>query len=85
MICISAENPNINVLNSFFTICSAFGTTGLSTLSFHELYNLGILSTLILILLMFIGQLGVSSTLLVSIRGSGAKEYSYVEENILIG
>lgn len=85
IICISAENPNIDVLNAFFTICSAFGTTGLSTLSFLELYNLGVLSTLVLILLMFIGQLGVSSTLLVSIRGTGEKEYSYVEENILIG
>jgi len=85
IICISAENPHLDVLNTFFTICSAFGTTGLSTLNFTELYNIGILSTLILILLMFIGQLGVSSTLLVSIRGSGEKEYSYVEENILIG
>ncbi len=85
IICISAENPNIDVLNAFFTICSAFGTTGLSTLGFTELYHLGVLSTLVLILLMFIGQLGVSSTLLVSIRGTGEKEYSYVEENILIG
>lgn len=85
IICISADNSNIDVLNSFFTICSAFGTTGLSTLSFPELYHLGVLSTLVLILLMFIGQLGVSSTLLVSIRGTGEKEYSYVEENILIG
>jgi hypothetical protein len=33
---------------------------------------------------MFIGQLGVSSTLLISIRGTGDKEYSYVEENIQI-
>ena len=85
IICISAENSNIDVLNAFFTICSAFGTTGLSTLGFTELYHLGVLSTLVLILLMFIGQLGVSSTLLVSIRGTGEKEYSYVEENILIG
>ncbi|WP_425378354.1 TrkH family potassium uptake protein [Spiroplasma endosymbiont of Polydrusus pterygomalis] len=85
VICISSENPNLDFLNIFFTICSAFGTTGLNTLGFKDIYNFGVLSTLILILLMFIGQLGVSSTLLVSIRGSGEKEYSYVEENILIG
>ncbi|WP_374697073.1 TrkH family potassium uptake protein [Spiroplasma endosymbiont of Polydrusus formosus] len=85
VICISSENPNLDVLNIFFMICSAFGTTGLNTLGFKDIYNLDVLSTLILILLMFIGQLGVSSTLLVSIHGSSEKEYSYVEENILIG
>lgn len=82
---ISSKNINIDILNIFFTICSAFGTTGLCTLNFSELYNLGISSILILILLMFIGQLGISSILLISIYGNNKKEYSYVEEDILIG
>ncbi|AGM25455.1 TrkH family potassium uptake protein [Spiroplasma chrysopicola] len=82
---ICAENPHLNFLNVLFTICSAFGTVGLSAFSFTEMYGLGVFSTLVLILLMFIGQLGVSSTLLVSVRGTGKKEYSYVEENIVIG
>jgi Trk-type K+ transport system membrane component len=45
-----------------FEVCSAFGTTGLSTGLTHYLNTL---SKLVLILVMFIGQLGVSSTLLV--------------------
>jgi Trk-type K+ transport system membrane component len=51
-----------NFADLFFEISSAFGTTGLST---GITTNLNDVTKIMLILLMFIGQLGVSSTILV--------------------
>ncbi|AHF58226.1 MULTISPECIES: TrkH family potassium uptake protein [Spiroplasma] len=82
---ISIENPTLDYLNILFVVCSAFGTTGLNTFNFLQTYGLGAFSLLLLIANMFIGQLGISSTLLVSIKGTGDKEYSYVEEDVTIG
>ena len=66
-----------------FEVCSAFGTTGLST---GLTKYLNTISKLMLILIMFIGQLGVSSTLLVwGRKKTTSRHYHYYKENISIG
>ncbi|WKX02733.1 TrkH family potassium uptake protein [Candidatus Mycoplasma mahonii] len=66
-----------------FEVTSAFGTTGLST---GITPNLSVGAKITLIIVMFIGQLGVSSSLLVwgGIKNKG-KRYSHIKEDITIG
>ena len=66
-----------------FEVGSAFGTTGLSV---GLTPYLSLASKITLILVMFIGQLGISSSLLVwGKRKSSSKHYSYTKEDISIG
>jgi len=58
----SANHNDYTYTEIFFEVSSAFGTTGLST---GITPNLSMESKLTLILVMFIGQLGVSSSILV--------------------
>ncbi len=70
-------------LDIIFEVTSAFGTTGLST---GITDKLNIPSKLTLILIMFIGQLGVSSSLLVWGDGKETgKHYRYPKQEIGIG
>ncbi len=69
--------------DALFTVSSAFGTVGLA--SFH-LGTISWISKLALILLMFIGQLGISSTLFLwSRKRNDETKFSYIEEDISIG
>ncbi|MBR3259305.1 MAG: TrkH family potassium uptake protein, partial [Mycoplasmataceae bacterium] len=71
-----------NFADIFYDVCSAFGTTGLST---GLTSSLNLISKLAIILTMFIGQLGISSTLLVWKKTNARDNFSYIHENILIG
>lgn len=72
-----------NFVNILFEVSSAFGTTGLST---GITTNLNIVSKLYIILIMFIGQLGISSTILVWKTSKSNKDnFGYIQEDILIG
>lgn len=84
-IIISIENPNITYSNAIYVSSSAFGTTGLNSISFKNMYDLGISSKLFIILMMFIGQLGVSNALLIFAKGTNKKSYQYIEEDVAIG
>ncbi|MCR8613043.1 MAG: hypothetical protein NC236_00985 [Mycoplasma sp.] len=67
----------------WFEAASAFGTTGLSV---GLTSNLNVTTKLMFILLMFIGQLGVSSTLLVWNRKiDPTRKIDYISEDIIIG
>ena len=81
-IIVVSSSQNITFLESYFEACSAFGTTGL-TLGITP--SLNVISKIAIIILMFIGQLGVSSTILM---WSNKKSYDEVqtlpEEDILI-
>ncbi|NQZ28912.1 MAG: TrkH family potassium uptake protein [Mycoplasmatales bacterium] len=67
----------------FFEVSSAFGTTGLST---GLTSKLNIASKITLILIMFIGQLGVSSTIFTfGNKKQRSRHYKYIEEDITIG
>lgn len=70
-------------LSIVFEAASAFGTTGLS-LGITK--GLSTSSKVFMIIIMFIGQLGVSSTILLwGRRNSQAKRYTYVSQDITIG
>lgn len=72
-----------NFTNSIFDAASAFGTTGLSTLGYY--YNVHWFGKLYLMFLMFIGQFGVSSTLLaLNKKRIKTNRYSYIEEQVTI-
>ncbi|BDU67431.1 MAG: sodium transporter [Candidatus Tyloplasma litorale] len=69
-------------MDNFFVIFSAFGTTGLST---FDLSNYHWLSKLLIIILMFIGQMGMSTTLSQIKPKSTFFKRQYVEEYVNLG
>lgn len=86
---ISEEYKNKSVLYTFpyflFECASAFGTTGLS-IGICNSDSLQWWNLILLISLMFIGQLGISSTLLIFARKIPKKnESSYLEQDIRLG
>lgn len=76
------NNADMTFAQVLFDVSSAFGTTGLSL--FNNA-NLGVFSQLSLILVMFVGQLGVSTTVLAWSDRKSKPTISRVEENVLIG
>lgn len=76
------RNSDITFLKAFYDAASAFGTTGLSV---FDNAKLGIFSKLCLIISMFVGQLGVSTTILVWSDRKRRITIKRVEENLLIG
>lgn len=77
-----SSSKNITFMQAFFESCSAFGTSGLSL---GITASLNTISKISIILLMFIGQIGVSSTILMWSR---KKSYDNIqtlpEQDILI-
>ncbi|MBU4690861.1 potassium transporter TrkG [Mycoplasma zalophi] len=71
------------IVSVFFEVCSAFGSAGLST-GITEKLNLT--SKLFLIVYMFIGQLGITSTILVwGNQKSYVSNYHYIYEDVPLG
>jgi Trk-type K+ transport system membrane component len=74
--------PKMSFLQLFFEVCSAFGTTGLSM---GITADLSIGGKIIIILLMFIGRIGIFSFLFL-LRGETKEEpYRYPKERVIIG
>ncbi|WP_419887692.1 TrkH family potassium uptake protein [Neobacillus niacini] len=74
--------PKMNLLQLFFEVCSAFGTTGLSM---GITADLSIGGKIVIILLMFIGRIGIFSFLFL-LRGETKEEnYHYPKERVIIG
>lgn len=74
---------NINLTRIFFNVASAFGTSGLSAGGINEL---NVASKIMLIIIMFVGQFGISSTLLVWKRKKNKdSQFKYLEEELAIG
>ncbi|MCM3693154.1 TrkH family potassium uptake protein [Neobacillus niacini] len=74
--------PKMSFLQLFFEVCSAFGTTGLSM---GITADLSIGGKIIIILLMFIGRIGIFSFLFL-LRGDTKEEnYHYPKERVIIG
>ncbi|AAT27912.1 TrkH family potassium uptake protein [[Mycoplasma] mobile] len=79
----NTTNGPRNVINAIFEVTSAFGTTGLSL---GITSSLNIFSKILLIFIMFIGQLGISSTILVAgNKKSKSYAYEYISEDVTIG
>ncbi|MCL0081410.1 TrkH family potassium uptake protein, partial [Peptococcaceae bacterium] len=66
----------------FFEVCSAFGTCGLSTGITPDLTTT---SKLILIILMFIGRIGLLALLLLPYQPGKKPKIHYVKERLIIG
>lgn len=81
-----ADNNNhrlFNLVDILFDISSAFGTTGIST---GVLSHLNISSKVTFIFIMFIGQLGISSTILINHNeNNDSFKYDYILEDVAIG
>lgn len=74
--------PKMTLLQLFFEVCSAFGTTGLSM---GITADLSIGGKIIIILLMFIGRIGIFSFLFL-LRGDEKEDhYHYPKEKVIIG
>ena len=77
------SNPNIQLIDLFFTIISAFGTVGISTINIQDLSDI---SKYILIFLMYIGRVGpLSFALMFGINAKSKKHVSLPEGNIYVG
>ena len=75
-----------NYSNTIFLASSAFGTTGLSTIGYADIDKVNWFCKLYLMFLMFIGQFGISSTLLAfNRRKIKTNCFSYIEEAVRIG
>jgi len=73
------------VVGLFVLITSAFGTVGMSPLTGTQMYQLGILTKLVIIVVMFLGQLGVSNALLAFAKNSNDEQFGYLEEEVVVG
>ncbi len=74
---------NLPTTNVLFEVSSAFGTTGLSTGITPSLH---FFSKLVIICIMFIGQIGITTMLGVCHQEQKKENgYTYAEENVLIG
>ncbi|QJR44119.1 TrkH family potassium uptake protein [Mycoplasma miroungirhinis] len=80
---LSKNEKQYTIVSAFFEVCSAFGSSGLST-GITEKLNLT--SKLFLIIYMFIGQLGITSTILVwGNQKSYVTKYRYIYEDVSLG
>ncbi|MBM7551162.1 TrkH family potassium uptake protein [Thalassobacillus pellis] len=82
VILLSIIEEALPLVNIVFEVCSAFGTTGLSTGITAGLSTGG---KIVIMILMFIGRIGIFSLLFI-IRGKEVKEtYHYPTERVIIG
>ncbi|MEC2507222.1 potassium transporter TrkG, partial [Bacillus cereus] len=73
---------NVPLMSLIVEVCSAFGTTGLSTGVTPDLTTVG---KLVLIVLMFIGRVGILTFILASGGREQPPRYKYPKERIIIG
>lgn len=71
-----------STIEILFEVCSAFGTTGLSMGITPELSNFG---KIIIILLMFIGRIGILSFIFIISKKGNEPNYHYPKERVIIG
>lgn len=76
---------NVSIIQIITLITSAFGTVGLNPFTGGQMLAFGALTKLVLILTMFIGQLGMSNTLLIFVKPSQRQSYGYLTEDVVIG
>ncbi len=76
-----ARNDYEGVLSSFFVVTSAFGTTGLSPVS---LSDITVVSKLVLIVIMFLGKMGMATTV-EQFEPKKPIDRRYIEEYINLG
>lgn len=81
----SNSGTDYSIIGLIVYVSSAFGTVGLQPFSNSEILSMGTISHIILIFTMFIGQLGISNTLLAFVKQKTNRNYGYLEEDVTIG
>ncbi|ARU92225.1 potassium uptake protein KtrB [Spiroplasma clarkii] len=76
---------NYTIIELIVYVCSAFGTVGFQPFDNSEILAMGVISKIILVLTMFIGQLGISNTLLAFVKPKTKHNFGYLEEDVTIG
>ncbi|AIA29527.1 potassium transporter KtrB [Mycoplasmopsis californica] len=72
-----------NFVHLAFEVCSALGTSGLTV---GVTRDLNIVSKIFLIIMMFIGQFGITSSVLVwGKKANNSFKYEYIQEEVMIG
>ncbi|AKU79361.1 TrkH family potassium uptake protein [Spiroplasma turonicum] len=79
------ESQNELLIKVLIYVSSAFGTVGFQPFSNDQAQNMGWISKVLLIITMFIGQLGISNTLLAFVKPKNKQNFTYVEEDVVIG
>lgn len=82
VVLISITDRHLVLIEIIFEVCSAFGTTGLSTGITPELSTPG---KCIIMVLMFIGRIGLTSFLFIIGGNERKANYHYPKERIIIG
>lgn len=78
----NSTNGDIGFVQALYDAASAFGTTGLSV---FDNARLGVVSKICLIISMFVGQLGVSTTILAWSNRKRKRNIKRIEEDVQIG
>lgn len=73
------------IIRLLVLVTSAFGTVGFSPYASNTMMAMGVFSKFVLIIVMFIGQLGISNTLLAFIKTRNKNDNKYLEEDVVIG
>ncbi|WP_077212697.1 TrkH family potassium uptake protein [Bacillus dakarensis] len=76
------QTEPFSVMEIMFEVSSAFGTTGLSMGITPELHTVG---KIVIIILMFIGRIGILSFIFLFNRGQLEASYHYPKERIIVG
>lgn len=77
-----SATESFSLMEILFEVSSAFGTTGLSMGITPELSSPG---KVVIILLMFIGRIGILSFIFLFNKGTPAENYHYPKERVIIG
>jgi len=79
---ILSVTEHFSLIELIFEVCSAFGTTGLSMGITGGLSDIG---KCVIMILMFIGRIGMFSFILMLRRPTSGPDYHYPKERIIIG
>lgn len=82
LLILSFENGKYGLLEIFFEVMSAFGTCGLSLGITSDLSNL---SKVVIMILMFIGRVGLISFIIMLGGKAEPEKFRYPKERIMIG
>lgn len=82
VVIMSITDKHLQLIEIIFEVCSAFGTTGLSMGITAELSNIG---KIIIMVLMFVGRIGLTSFLYIIGVKTEKTNYHYPKERIIIG
>ncbi len=79
------QNTEATIIKLIMYVCSAFGTVGFQPFPNEQIIQLGVISKIMLVMTMFVGQLGISNTLLAFVKPKNKQNFSYLEEEVTIG